>query len=67
MYIYNYLHIWRAARNVKNPPANNYGCKIVIVICLGSNHPIDSAFKVGLEFAAAVVCQDGIRPCLILT
>ena len=24
MYIYNYLHIWRAARNVKNPPANNY-------------------------------------------
>ena len=25
MYIYNYLHIWPAARNVKNPPANNYG------------------------------------------
>ena len=25
MYIYNYLHIWRAARYVKNPPANNYG------------------------------------------
>ena len=25
MYIYNYTHIWRAARNVKNPPANNYG------------------------------------------
>ena len=24
MYIYNYLHIWRAARYVKNPPANNY-------------------------------------------
>ena len=24
MYIYNYVHIWRAARNVKNPPANNY-------------------------------------------
>ena len=24
MYIYNYLHLWRAARNVKNPPANNY-------------------------------------------
>ena len=23
MYIYNYLHIWRAARNVQNPPANN--------------------------------------------
>ena len=20
MYIYNYIHIWRAARNVKNPP-----------------------------------------------
>ena len=27
MYTYNYLHIWRAARNVKNPPANNYACK----------------------------------------
>ena len=24
MYIYNYIHVWRAARNVKNPPANNY-------------------------------------------
>ena len=27
MYIYNYIHIWRAARNVKNPPANNYAGK----------------------------------------
>ena len=27
MYICNYLHIWRAARNGKNPSANNYdGC-----------------------------------------
>ena len=25
MHIYNYIHIWRAARSVKNPPANNYG------------------------------------------
>ena len=25
MYIYNYMHIWRAARNVKITPANNYG------------------------------------------
>ena len=24
MYVYNYIHMWRAARNVKNPPANNY-------------------------------------------
>ena len=24
MYIYNYIHVWRAARNVKNLPANNY-------------------------------------------
>ena len=24
MCIYKYIHIWRAARNVKNPPANNY-------------------------------------------
>ena len=24
--VFNYLHIWRAARYVKNPPANNYGC-----------------------------------------
>ena len=24
MYIYNYMHIWQAARNVKNLPANNY-------------------------------------------
>ena len=24
MYIYNYIHIWRAARNVNIPPANNY-------------------------------------------
>ena len=28
MYIYSCIHIWRAARNVKNPPANNY------VLCL---------------------------------
>ena len=27
MCLYNYIHIWRAARNVKNPPANNYGPK----------------------------------------
>ena len=25
MCTYNYIHIWRAARNVKNSPANNYG------------------------------------------
>ena len=25
MYTYNYIHMWRAARNVKSPPANNYG------------------------------------------
>ena len=25
MYIYNYIHICWADRNVKNPPANNYG------------------------------------------
>ena len=25
MYVYNYIHIWRAACNVQNPPANNYG------------------------------------------
>ena len=24
MYIYNYLHIWRAVCNGKNPSANNY-------------------------------------------
>ena len=24
MYIYKYVHTWRAARNVKRPPANNY-------------------------------------------
>ena len=24
MYIYNYIHTWRAARNVKNAPTNNY-------------------------------------------
>ena len=24
MYIYNYIHILRAARNVENPPANNF-------------------------------------------
>ena len=28
MYIYNYLHIWRAARNVENAPANNYSVHI---------------------------------------
>ena len=27
MYTYNYMHIWRAARNVKTTPANNYGAK----------------------------------------
>ena len=29
MYIYNYLYIWRAARYVKNLPANNYACDAV--------------------------------------
>ena len=32
MYIYKYIHILRAARNVNNPPANNYvarGCNFV--------------------------------------
>ena len=24
MYTYNYLHVWRAARKVKTPPADNY-------------------------------------------
>ena len=30
MYIYNYIHIWRAAGNVKTPPANNYGQMYVV-------------------------------------
>ena len=25
MYTCNYMHVWQAARNVKKPPANNYG------------------------------------------
>ena len=33
MYIYNYIHIWRAARNVKNPPANNYVAKLLRPKC----------------------------------
>ena len=24
MFTYNYLHVWRAARKVKTPPADNY-------------------------------------------
>ena len=28
MYIYNYIHIWQAARNVKNSPANNYAVDV---------------------------------------
>ena len=28
MYIYNYVHVWQATRNVKNPPANNYAQKM---------------------------------------
>ena len=27
MYIYNYIHILRATRNVKNPLANNYAAQ----------------------------------------
>ena len=32
-YIYNYMHIWRAARNVKNPPANNYAANVLEASC----------------------------------
>ena len=28
MYMYNHIHILRAARNFKNTPANNYVCHI---------------------------------------
>ena len=31
MYIYNSIHIWRATRNVKNPPANNYGPNLTML------------------------------------
>ena len=27
MYTCNYIHIWQGARNVKNPPANNYAAR----------------------------------------
>ena len=30
IYIYNYMHIWRAARNVKTTPANNCGYLVCI-------------------------------------
>ena len=30
MYVYNYMNIWRAARNVKNPPANNYDMQAML-------------------------------------
>ena len=29
MYIYNYMHVWRAARNVRDPPANNYAFQCI--------------------------------------
>ena len=32
MYIYNYMHIWQAARNVKNPPANSYAIHSILVL-----------------------------------
>ena len=28
MYVYNYIHIWQAARNVENPPASNYVSRV---------------------------------------
>ena len=30
MYIYNYIHTWRAARNVERPPANNYVFEFIL-------------------------------------
>ena len=39
MYTYNYIHIWRPALDVKNPPANNYGHRVrwhvtlVFILC----------------------------------
>ena len=32
MYIYNYMHIWRAARNVKITPANNYAERYHVIM-----------------------------------
>ena len=32
MYIYNYIHIWQAARNVKNPRANNYAIDASVLV-----------------------------------
>ena len=30
MHVYNCIHVWQAARVVKNPPANNYGFLLMI-------------------------------------
>ena len=38
MYIYNNIRNWWAARNVKNPPANNYGLLYDIRGCIRSTN-----------------------------
>ena len=49
MYIYNYLYIWQAARNVKNRPANNYSNQCQARNCALSRHAIKF---LGLEISA---------------
>ena len=46
MYIYNYIHIWRAVCNGKNPSANNYAADhscwraSFLAFCLGGRPAI---------------------------
>ena len=53
MYVYNYIHIWRAARNVKKTPANNY-----------VRHPSDEASDIVLQLHIPPKLRSSMRYCM---
>ena len=56
MYIYNYMHIWQAARNVKITPANNYAlqesCLSNLPVCDGTQQKQEGRHLSPQEFMA---------------
>ena len=59
MCIYNYLHLWRAARNVKNPPASNYAAHCGKRLCSPQLHVLDDDVK---ECALQHLVRDKLDP-----
>ena len=62
MYVYNYMHIWQAARNVTNPPASNYGVTGVMSFLTSSRDMNINRLYIKMKKILPHECLHGCTP-----